>query len=253
MRERLRRIGFEVPYSRQRPFGGRRGQAPRRWCADTRRGHRAPPDAGAIDDAGTTGTGAQMDAALDAGEEIDGGSEAADAAFIPTCSAVTLTFAGTVATVADMPLGLDDSVRDTDVSGSFAYFPCFPDQDSDPRRGIYDPDSGNFSLSVGGHEIGGSGRPRIEVEDFDPDTFRWRDGNILLNPITRVMTVDGKAAPSLEVLIAITTTNDSGSAFSSDVPPTTFPFLDIASYPHTFSVQDDGGTLLLQLSSMKQK
>lgn len=64
------------------------------------------------------------------------------------------------------------------------------------------------------------------------------------------MSVDGKPAADLEVLIAIT--DDSGAALSSDVPPARFPYLDMASFPHTFSVSDSDGTLLLQLSAMTQ-
>jgi hypothetical protein len=207
-------------------------------------------DAGVVKDSGTAHMDATVDPLLDGGKETDAGHTDA-AAPVPTCAAVTLTFAGTVETVAKTPLGLDASVRTTAVSGSFAYLPCVPDQDSDPQRGVYrHPGRGDFSLSVGGHSVVGSGRPLVEAENFDPDTIRWRDGNIPLDPVTRVMTVDGSPSPSLEVTIAIT--DGPGAALSNDALPTMFPFLNIASYPHTFAVQDSGGTLLIQLSSLTQ-
>src|SRR5262249_43581047 len=147
----------------------------------------------------------------DASDASDGANttDAADAAL--PCSAITLSFSGTVATVADHPLGLDGGVRTSAVSGSFGYRPCVPDPDPDPQRGVYQhPYGGDFSLSVGGLSIGGSGKPRVEVENFSTDTFRWRDGPILLNPVTRIMTIDGAPSSTLAVTIAIT--DDKGNA-----------------------------------------
>lgn len=214
-------------------------------------------DASTADRPGSGAVGS-ADAAVDGGARTHEAATDMDAAqamdaapFMPTCSPITLKFKGTVATVADKPLGLDDSVRTSDVSGTFAYLPCLPDQEPDPKRGIYEhPSGGAFSLSVGGRSITGSGQPRLEVENLDPDTIRWRDGKIPLDTRERVMFVDDKPAADLEVLIAIT--DGSGGALSNDAPPTRFPYLDIASFPHTFSVSDSNGTLLLQLSAMTQ-
>jgi hypothetical protein len=208
-------------------------------------------DAGALRDAGRGAADSGGDALHDGGGAHDAAS-ADSGKPMPMCPPVTLTFAGTVATVANTPLGLTSAVRTAAVSGSFAYLPCVGDMDPDPQRGIYEHGSGGtFSLSVGGLTVAGSGTPRVEVENFDPDTIRWRDGAIPLDKRVRVMTVDGKPAPSVVVTIAIT--DDKGSALSSDALPTTFPFQMIASFPHTFSVEDAGGTLLLQLSSLTQK
>jgi hypothetical protein len=196
---------------------------------------------------------------MDAGADVDSSSNAdadagsnADADASPSCPAVVLDFQGWVATVADSPLGLDAAVREAGVTGTVAYLPCVPDTDPDPQRGNYPhPFGGDFTLSVGGLAVAGSGKPFVQVENFNPDTFRWRDGKIPLDPVTRVMTVNGSPAPDVEVTLAIT--DGSGAAFTSDALPAQFPLLNITSYPHTFSVQDDGGTLLMQLSTMTQQ
>jgi hypothetical protein len=204
-----------------------------------------PYDADMVADAGADADGSSS-------ADADGGSnaDAADASL--SCPPVVLAYQGWVATVANSPLGLDASVRESGVAGTVAYLPCVPDTDPNPQRGVYPhPFGGDFTLSVGGLTVTGSGKPLVQVEDFNPDTFRWRDGKIPLDPVTRVMNVNGMPAPDVEVTLAIT--DGSGAAFTSDALPTRFPMLNISSYPHTFSVQDNGGTLLMQLSTMTQQ
>ena len=62
------------------------------------------------------------------------------------------------------------------------------------------------------------------------------------------MSVDGVGNAALVLFIVITDTR--GVALSSDAQPDPFPFTNITSYPHTFSIQDGGGTLLMQLDSI---
>jgi hypothetical protein len=174
----------------------------------------------------------------------------------PNCAPVTIAFEGDIPTVSGNPLGLDSSVRTSPVSGSFSYRPCVVDtKPNDPKRGEYDhaTGAGAFELSVTTLSIKGSGSPIIEVQDLDPDTFRFKDGPQLLDKdkTLRRMTVDGKPNDSLTIWLSIT--DSSGQAFNDDALPKTFPLTDIASYTHTFSVKDNGGTLLLQLSSVTQK
>jgi len=121
----------------------------------------------------------------------------------------------------------------------------------DLQRGEYDHGGrGAFDLKVATRTIGGSGRPIVEVVNVSSDTFRFEDGAIPLDEAMRVMTVDGKQDADVHVWLSIT--DGSGAVFTTDLLPGAFPFLEIKSYPHTFSVKDGGGTLLLQLSEMRQ-
>jgi len=166
---------------------------------------------------------------------------------------VSLQFSGTVQTVAGTPLGLDSSARLAPVSGQFAYDLHVGDSArTDPLRGRYlHFGTSQFTFTVSGHTVTGSGWAIVETENLNPDTFRFRDGQ-QNDGVTRIMKLDGVDAPALVLLIAIT--DSSGAALSSDVEPDPFPFTNIASFPHTFSITDgsDGGssTLLMQLDSI---
>src|SRR5262245_57168253 len=65
-----------------------------------------------------TGTDADADADADADSDADSDTDA-DADTEPDVA--TATFTGVVVTVAGSPFGLDDSVRETEVSGSFTW------------------------------------------------------------------------------------------------------------------------------------
>lgn len=191
----------------------------------------------------------------DLGPQPDGGAVGDAATPPPNCDPVTVAFAGEVATVSGTPLGLDSSVRTSPVSGSFSYRPCILDsRPESPDRGEYDHavGAGAFDLGVASLAITGSGSPVVKVENLDPDTFRYLDGPQLLDEdkTLRRMFVDGKPNDQLKVSFSIT--DSTGQAFSSDALPKVFPLTD-TSKPHTFSVKDDNGTLLLQLSSLTQK
>ena len=195
----------------------------------------------------------------DAGRARDArGAEQGPDGASPSCAAVTLAFTGTAVTISKTPLGFDDSLRGSAVTGTLAYRPCLADKSpDDPRRGVYEHQGGGaFSLSVGGKSVTGSESPVLHVEDYTgADTFRWLDGPQLADKdkTLRVMKLDGVRDPALKVTFAVT--DGAGSALSGDRAPTNFPYPDLATkkYPHTFSVVDGGGTLLLQLSSLEQK
>ncbi|HNC95971.1 MAG TPA: hypothetical protein PKW90_07595 [Myxococcota bacterium] len=164
---------------------------------------------------------------------------------------VTLSFEGTIATIAELPLGLDDSWRESRVTGSFTYDLTMDDTSGDILRGDYRHfHNGAFTLNVAGRVVTGTSSPTVEIENLDPDTFRFLDQAILGTFGAESMQVDAVDHPDLTVSFAVT--DSSGAAFRDDALPVTFPMLDIATYPHTFAVEDDGGTLLLQLSQMLQ-
>jgi len=203
----------------------------------------APSDVPAdVPTSDSAATEAGADDAVDATAGADAGTDAGP-------RLVTLQFTGTVQTVAGTPLGLDASVRLAPITGELAYDLNVLDANpTDPQRGRYLHDgTSQFTFAVSGHTVMGSGLAIVEVEDLNPDTFRFRDGP-QNDTVTRLMTLDGTGDPSLVLLIAIT--DDSGAALTSDAEPDPFPFTNITAYPHTFSLEDDGGTLLMQLDSI---
>ena len=107
-----------------------------------------------------------------------------------------------------------------------------------------------FELYVDATVVRGSGSCVVEVQDLTSDTFRYEDGPLFFDPTDRTMYVDGGLAPDLELWISIT--DSTGSAFANEDLPLSFPMTNIVSYPHTFSLRDPGGTLLLQLTDMSQ-
>ena len=178
----------------------------------------------------------------------------------PSCSTsevepvpVTLDIDGWIATVSGSPLGLTEQVNNQGVTGSLTYDACLADSDWDAQRGSYDhagSESGGLSLSLSGLTISGSGRPLMTVENLDRDTFRYLDGASDGDETSRVMAVNGVEAPALNLVFAITDT--SGAAFHGDEAPMTFPMTDITGYPHTFALNESGGSVLMQLTVLSQ-
>jgi hypothetical protein len=162
---------------------------------------------------------------------------------------VKVGFTGQVVTVASAPLGFDATVRLEAVSGSFTYDLRMVDElPADLKRGRYEGFAITaFTFTVKGHTVAGSGNAQVQIEDLDPDTFRFLDGPLGDN-VPRVMKFDGADAPTLKLGIAIT--DSSGAMLSSEALPDPFPTLDITTKPHTFSLQDSGGTLLMQLDTL---
>jgi hypothetical protein len=140
-------------------------------------------------------------------------------------------------------------VRLEAVSGSFTYDRRMVDQlPADLMRGRWEGIGlSAFTFTVKGHTITGSGNAQVQTENLDPDTFRFLDGPLGDN-VGRAMKLDGTVAPTLKLGIAIT--DSSGALLGSDALPAPFPTLDITTKPHTFSLQDSGGTLLMQLDTL---
>jgi hypothetical protein len=163
----------------------------------------------------------------------------------------TVVFTGTAVTVSGTPLGFDDSIRDTPISGSFTWNVARRDVEEDNADvGIYDHiGDGAARIVVGGRTVEGSGSPRLEVENFDgADTFRYVDGASVGGDRFRQMTIDGEGDAALGLWTAFT--DSTGAALASDAVLTTWPFPEITSLPHTFALEDAGGTLLLQLTTI---
>ncbi|HXU80973.1 MAG TPA: hypothetical protein VN914_06220 [Polyangia bacterium] len=201
-----------------------------------------PPDAATAPDAPVPDAAAP---------DVGGGADNAGPADLPPPRPVSLAFTGAVATVAGTPLGFDGTVRTAPVSGSLTYDLRTLDQrPADPKRGRFEHGASSaFTFKVMGHTIEGSGWAIVQTEDLDPDTFRFIDGP-QGDGVPRVMKVDGAPAPKLKLSIAIT----GGNAFlQGDGLPDPFPTIDIAHTPHTFSLEDDGGTLLMQLDALAPK
>jgi hypothetical protein len=208
-----------------------------------------PPDNGAstFDYLDDHPSDADTDADSDTDTDSDSDTDS-DTDTVPT-ETVTVTFAGTVITVSGTPLGFDDSVRTTPVDGSMSWTAPGTDEDDTPDRGEYHV-AGSFTLNVGGRVVRGSGSPEIQVEDLSPDTWRYVDGSQVFAEHPPTMKVDGTADPSLGVWASFT--DETGTLLTSDDLPTQFADLDPDALVITFSVDDDGGTLLLELSSMAQ-
>jgi len=160
---------------------------------------------------------------------------------------VHLRFSGQVVTVSGAPLGLQSDVRTMPVSGTLAYDLDVVDAEAtDSTRGVYQHDgTSEFTFALMGHTVTGSGFAKVETTSGD--TLRFRDGPQPLDPVVRVMKLDGADAPAVSLLIAIT---GGPSLLPSDALPDPFPTITIATTPHTFSISDAGGTLLMQLDML---
>jgi hypothetical protein len=215
--------------------------------SDAARDATSDGDAPASDDASDAAADVPGDASGDVSSDAtDAG--VADVVEVAPPKIVTVTFAGQVVTVAGTPLGFDATARLEAVSGSFSYDLRMMDQQlSDTARGTYEGFGlTTFTCTVKGHTVTGSGSAQPQVENLNPDTFRFRDGKFDLIP--RTMKLDGTASPTLGLTIAIT--DASGVMLTSDKLPDPFPTIDIKNLPHTFSLSDSGGTMLMQLDTI---
>lgn len=161
---------------------------------------------------------------------------------------VTVDFTGELATVSGTPIGLDGTARTSPITGSFTWNTGVTDAlPDDPQRGSYYHHSGSaFTLTVAGLTVTGTAKAHLEVEDLNPDTFRYEDGPLFDDETERPMKVDGEVVPDLELWFAMS--EDVGTTFANDHLPATWPFAELE--PHTFSLSDDAGTLLFQLDSI---
>jgi hypothetical protein len=169
---------------------------------------------------------------------------------------VTIQYSGTVVTVSGTPFGFTSAVRTAPITGSFTYDTRTADTSpADTTRGNYPHTTfpGAFSAVIQGTSFTGSATPFAQVENLNPDTFRFEDGP---SNGGGIMSVNG--TPNALAALFIAMTDSAGGAFSSDALPATFPFAqpplvngsNVPQYPHTFSLSDNNGTLLMQLNSI---
>ncbi len=160
---------------------------------------------------------------------------------------VELLFEGRIATVANSPLGLDEGVLGEEISGSLSYAITFDTNLDDEGRGVYDQAGvGGLDVTLGGARVQSSGYGRLVLTDGNTDIWRYSDG---LPNDGGVMSVDGTEDVDLQFYLSVS--DSSGEAMSSDELDERFPFAEIADFPHTFSIRDLGGTVLLQISTVE--
>jgi hypothetical protein len=242
------------------PDGGATQDAPPdlgHEAGDTAPASDASDAAQAADSAGDASSDAAPSDAADApSDAVEAPSDAADAGET-ALRLVGFSFAGQVVTVArkggtGLPLGFDGTVRTERFTGSLSYDPTLLDITVAGDRGKYQSVVGSsFTLTVKGKTITGSTRALMEVENLaSSDTFRFRDGPQPLDNTVRIMKLDGVDAPTLSLFIAI---SGEATMWASDKLPDPFPAIDPTDVPHTFALEDDGGTLLLQMDALTPK
>src|SRR4051812_20464338 len=94
-------------------------------------------------------------------------------------SPATVSFTATVQTVGGTPFGFSTAITGAQATGSFTYNTATADTNpGDTTRGNYPHTGGGgaFTATVGGKTITGSSTPLAQVENLNPDTFRFEDG-----------------------------------------------------------------------------
>ncbi|MBM4367810.1 MAG: hypothetical protein FJ102_16475 [Deltaproteobacteria bacterium] len=174
----------------------------------------------------------------DSGDSGDSGDEPAE-------RPVTVSFTGWIATIAASPLGLGDADRESEVSGSFTYNAARADDSATGAdRGEYaHAGDGAFELRIGGHVVSGSDSPVVTVIPGSAACFYFEDGPRFPDYEWPHMWLDGAEDEVLNVWIALC----DGIELLDDRLPGEFPGYDPEESAHTFSVEDAGGTALLQL------
>jgi hypothetical protein len=169
---------------------------------------------------------------------------------------VTVQYTATVVTVSGTPFGFNSSIRLAPISGFFTYNRGNVDTlPADTARGNYPHTPafpGAFSAILQGTTFTGSATPFAQVENFaGADTFRFEDGP---SNNAGIMSVNG--TPNAVAALFMALTDGSGNAFANDSLPALFPFArpplanPAPTFPHTFSLSDSGGTLLMQFNTL---
>ena len=161
---------------------------------------------------------------------------------------VTVAYEAEAVTVASKPFGLTIPL-DTPVTGYFTFDTSTPDVNPDnTMRGEY-PHARNSAFVADFLEtrIRGSHTAYYEVQlsGGDSDTFRTWDGPSPVGPEGGTMSIDGTPDEDIRLFLAIT-----DDAFQSDDLKDPFPFYTFGflGTPHTFSLKDEQGTMLMQFT-----
>lgn len=165
---------------------------------------------------------------------------------------ITVLWTASALTVVNKPFGLTVPYA-TPVAGYFTFDTLTEDSDDSPVRGAYQH-AGNagFRAEVLGHEVTGSLTPFYEVDlDADPtlDTFRIVDGPRTVGSEGGVMAFDGTEDSSIQLSVALTE-----DVFTDDALKDPFPLYDFGflGTPHTFSLKNSQGTMLMQIDSVAE-
>jgi hypothetical protein len=162
---------------------------------------------------------------------------------------VTVLYEAEAVTVVDEPFGIEVP-RLTVVTGYFTFDTSTPDNDpADEYDGEYSHDgNAGYLASFLGHEVRGSQTPFYWVDlvmnSPQSDTFRIYDGPRAVGFEGGTMSFDGTPDEDIELFLAV-----SEDVFDDDDLINPFPFYDFESFihtPHTFTLEDDQGTILLQ-------
>jgi hypothetical protein len=171
--------------------------------------------------------------------------------FLPSAlsaETVEVHFDATAQTVVGMPFGIS-LPRLTTATGAFFYESATTDTNPSTDRGDYPHAAGGgFVMRFLDQEITGSATPFVQVENLSSDTFRLIDGPRIAGNQGGMMKQNGVEDSTAQLLIAIS--KSGGDAFGNDDLPVPFPFYYASSFPvpHTFSLKNDGGTILFQFN-----
>lgn len=165
---------------------------------------------------------------------------------------LTVTWTAKAVTNVSQPFGLTVPYN-TPVTGYFTFDTNTADTDVSTIRGAYQH-AGNagFRATVLGNTITGSSTPFYEVDlDNNPaiDTFRIYDGPRTVGSQGGQMKLNGVTDSTLKLFVAVTE-----DVFSNDDLIDPFPLYDFGflGTPHTFSLENSQGTMLMQIDSVTE-
>lgn len=165
---------------------------------------------------------------------------------------VTVIYSAEAVTVSKTPFGQTVPL-DTVVTGYFTFDTGTPDDNSDPLSGEYPhTQHAGFRADFLKSRIRGSTTPFYEVDlapDPTNDTFRIYDGPRTVGNEGGVMSIDDVADSDIQLFVAITDDVFDDDDLIDPFPLYTFGFLGT---PHTFSLKDDQGTMLLQFTKVAE-
>ena len=159
---------------------------------------------------------------------------------------IQLTYTAQVVTVTGTPFGLAN-LRGKTMTGYFWYDTATTDTNKDTSRGTYEQTLGfsGFSGTLDSTIFMGSKTPLVTIENIsNNDTFRYQDGVDGTHP-NRMMTVNGVVLPTAQLSLAVSSDKN---PLNGDLLPDPFPFA--STDPHTFSLSDKNGQMLLQFSKI---
>lgn len=165
---------------------------------------------------------------------------------------VTVTWTARAATVVQKPFGLTIPLN-TVINGYFTFDRDTPDENPGPLDGEY-RHSGNsaFLAEILGSKVTGSQDAFYWVDleqSGEFDTFRVYDGPRPVGFEGGTMSFDGTPDQDIQLFLAVTE-----DVFDNDNLVNPFPFYTFGTLgtPHTFSLKDEAGTVLLQLTSVAE-